>query len=103
MLRASLAPTVHLFVCANRRPPDSPLGPGCGDAGALVFSAMKSEVLRAGRAVDAWVTQTQCLGICPKRGATVAIYPQQDIWSEVEVADVPALLAPALSGARSDR
>jgi (2Fe-2S) ferredoxin len=64
---------------------------------------MKREVLRAGRAVDAWVTQTQCLGICPKKGATVAIYPQQHIWSEVEVADVPALLGPALAGTGTRR
>jgi (2Fe-2S) ferredoxin len=39
-----------------------------------------------------WITKTHCLGICPKRGCTVARYPQQAILTEVTPEDVPALL-----------
>jgi (2Fe-2S) ferredoxin len=91
------APKVHLFVCANQRPPDAPLGPGCGASGRDVYEALKEEVAtrRAYQAV--WVTQTKCLGVCPKQGATVAVYRggHGQILSEVVVADVPRLFASA--------
>jgi hypothetical protein len=86
-------PQLHLFVCANRRE-GSPLGPGCGERGDALYDALKAEVARTGRFVDTWVTKTQCLGICPKAGATVARYPSEaPILSDVELSDVPALLA----------
>ena len=66
-------PQVHFFVCANRREADAPLGPGCGDAGEAVYLALKDEVARRREYQRVWVTQTRCLGICPK-GATVAVY-----------------------------
>lgn len=98
MLRSPLSPGAHLFVCANRRPGDSPLGPGCGRAGEEVFTALKQVVLARGRAASIWVTQTQCLGICPKRGATVALYPAGVLYAEVTAADAPALLEQAENG-----
>lgn len=86
------APRLHLFVCANRRE-GSPLGPGCGDRGDALYDALKAEVAARGDHVTTWVTKTHCLGICPKRGATVARYPGSDpIISDVEVGDVAALL-----------
>jgi (2Fe-2S) ferredoxin len=43
---------------------------------------------------EIWVTKTHCLGICPKRGATVARYPGNGIIrADVEVDDVADLLA----------
>jgi hypothetical protein len=69
----TIRPRVHLFVCANRRE-GSPLGPGCGDHGEAVYEALKREVATHGLVRDAWVTKTHCLGVCPKRGATVARY-----------------------------
>jgi (2Fe-2S) ferredoxin len=99
MRPAPLAPSVHLFVCANRRPADNPLGPGCGDAGDAVFESMKAEVAKRGAYRAVWVTRTQCLGLCPKRGCTVAMYPRQRIVSEVELADAPALFASAIAQA----
>jgi predicted metal-binding protein len=98
MLRSPLSPKAHLFVCANRRPAESPLGAGCGNAGEEVFAGLKRAVLEGGRAASVWVTQTQCLGICPKRGATVAIYPQGGIYAEVVAGDTMALLALAEKG-----
>jgi (2Fe-2S) ferredoxin len=95
---APLAPSVHLFVCANRRPESSPLGQGCGAAGEAVFGALKAEVARRGAYRAVWITQTLCLGICPKKGCTVASYPQQRIVSEVEVGEAVALLDAAIAG-----
>jgi (2Fe-2S) ferredoxin len=92
MLAAPPAPSVHLFVCANRRPGGSPLGPGCGTTGEAVFRTLKAEVAKRGAYRAIWVTQTLCLGICPKRGCTVAAYPRQHIVSEVEEEDAVALL-----------
>jgi hypothetical protein len=94
-------PRLHLFVCANRRQ-GSPLGPGCGDRGDAVYDALKAEVAARGEHVTTWVTKTHCLGICPKRGATVARYPGQPgsepIVTDVEVSDVSALLGGAGAG-----
>jgi hypothetical protein len=85
-------PRLHLFVCANRRE-GSPLGPGCGERGDALYDALKAEVAARGEHVTTWVTKTQCLGICPKEGATVARYPgTAPIISDVEVGDVAALL-----------
>ena len=91
-------PLLHLFVCANRRE-DSPLGPGCGERGDALYDALKAEVAARGEHTTTWVTKTHCLGLCPKRGATVARYPSSEpILSDVEVADVRALLGPASDG-----
>jgi len=72
------------------------LGPGCGDYGEAVYAALKTEVARIpGGTADVWITKTYCLGICPRRGCTVARYPApRPIVSEVMVEDVPALLQP---------
>lgn len=108
MRPAPLAPRVHFFVCANRRPPGDPLGAGCGDAGDAVFAVMKSEVARRGAYRAAWVTRTHCLGICPPTGCTVAIYgapaagdggTPARILSEVTTADAPALFASSYDAA----
>jgi (2Fe-2S) ferredoxin len=100
MRPAPLAPSVHLFVCVNRRPADSPLGLGCGDAGEQVFALLKDEVAKRGAYRTVWVTRTLCLGICPPRGCTVATYPRQDIVSEVNPSDATALFERALAGGR---
>jgi predicted metal-binding protein len=92
-----MAPLVHLFVCANRRSADSALGPGCGDGGEAVYAALKERVARRGAVRDAWVTQTQCLGVCPKQGCTVAVVArgEERIVAEVTPVDADALLAGA--------
>ena len=83
---------MHLFVCANRRE-GSPLGPGCGERGDALYDALKSEVATRRKVAEIWVTKTHCLGICPKRGATVARYPgSAPIRSDVELEDVTMLL-----------
>jgi (2Fe-2S) ferredoxin len=95
MERSRLAPDVHLFVCTNVRGNESPLGAGCGARGEVVYDALKSEVTRRGALRAIWVTRTHCIGICPKRGCTVASYPERAIYRDVELADIEALLAHA--------
>jgi (2Fe-2S) ferredoxin len=98
LVRDAIQPRLHVFVCANRRE-GSPLGPGCGDRGDAVYEALKEGVARSGAVPDVWITKTQCLGICPKQGATIARYPPRSghgpIETEVEPSDVPALLEDA--------
>ena len=94
-MREAAPPRVHLFVCANRRDASSPLGPGCGDAGDAVYAAMKDEVAARGAYRDAWVTRTYCIGVCPKRGCTVAIYPRGRVVAEVTVDGARALFEEA--------
>jgi len=91
-MRAASSPRLHLFVCANQRE-GSPLGPGCGERGEALYDALKAEVMARRKVAEIWVTKTHCLGICPKRGATVARYPgETPIQSDVEVGDVGELL-----------
>jgi (2Fe-2S) ferredoxin len=86
-----------MFVCTNRRPKDAPLGPGCAEAGDRVYEALKQEVASRRHYTKVWVTQTQCLGICPREGATVAAYPNGHILTEVHREDAPALYARELA------
>lgn len=94
-------PRLHLLVCANRRE-GSPLGSGCAERGEALYDALKTEVARRGSVTETWVTKTHCLGICPKRGATVARYAAggagESILSDVELSDLPALLAEGARG-----
>lgn len=101
-MREAISPRVHLFVCANRRE-GSPLGPGCAERGDALYDLLKRAVAASGKVADVWVTKTHCLGICPKRGATVARAPGfadtpsadgrlRSVMTEVEPADVPTLL-----------
>jgi (2Fe-2S) ferredoxin len=92
--QASICPKLHLFVCVNRRDASDPLGEGCGARGDAVYDALKGEVARRGDFRNTWVTKTHCLGICPKRGCTVAEYPKGIVWREVGREDVPAFVAP---------
>jgi (2Fe-2S) ferredoxin len=101
MRPAPLAPDVHFFVCTNRRAPGDPLGSGCGDAGDAVYAQMKSEVARRSAYRAIWVTRAQCLGLCPRRGCAVAVYPRQQIISEAEPDDVVALFERAAAESAS--
>jgi len=91
MRDAPLLPRLHFFICANRRPDDSPLGPGCADHGEEIFDTLKDEVDRRSLFADIWVTKTHCLGICPREGATLAVYPSGRIVTEVSRDDARAL------------
>jgi (2Fe-2S) ferredoxin len=99
MRDAPLLPGLHFFVCAHRRPEDSPLGAGCADRGDAVFQTLKNEVARRALFADVWVTKTHCLGICPRVGATVALYPKGSIVTEVSPDEARTLFATQLEEA----
>jgi hypothetical protein len=85
-------PALHYFVCVNQREAGDPLGPGCGASGQAVWQALRSAVAGRGWLARVWVTRSQCLGLCPKRGAAVACYPRGELWVEAEAGDVEGLL-----------
>lgn len=67
------------------------LGPGCGARGDDLYDALKRG-LDPGEIATTWITKTHCLGICPKRGATVAVTGSHErIVTEVVPEDVDAL------------
>lgn len=92
---ASVAPALHLFVCANVRSANDPLGAGCGPRGEAVYARLKDEVAARRAFASVWVTKTHCLGICPKSGCTVAEYPRGLIYRDVETGEAAGLLGPA--------
>jgi len=62
-----------------------------------VFALLKEAVFAGGLVRDVWVTKTACLGLCPKAGTTVALYPHGEIQTEVLPGDCRTLLATATS------
>ncbi len=91
-MRPHAAPKLHVLVCANQRDSTSPLGIGCGERGAAVYAALKDWVAERGLYAPVWVTETRCLGICPRSGCTLALYPEGKIVSEATVEDALALV-----------
>ena len=85
-------PRLHLFVCVNERDPNDPLGPGC--RGGETYAALKEEVARRGEVASTWVTRTYCLGVCPREGCTVAVYPKGQIVRIRTIEDAVSLLSP---------
>jgi (2Fe-2S) ferredoxin len=88
---APLAPQKHLFVCVNARPAGDPLGAGCSERGESVYAALKTKVAQSGLVTRVWITRTHCLGLCPRKGATVASHPGGGLFTEVDVTDVPEI------------
>jgi (2Fe-2S) ferredoxin len=97
MRPAGMRPELHLFVCTHHREPDDPLGAGCDARGRAVYDALKAAVATRGATRTTWVTRAHCLGVCPKRGATVAAYGARDgqVYTEVEPGSADALLTGA--------
>lgn len=90
----------HLFVCVNRRPATNPLGPGCGDQGEEVHTALRQTLARRGLATRLWLARSSCLGLCPRLGTAVALAPGGDLRTEVSPADAGTLIDLALSPRR---
>jgi (2Fe-2S) ferredoxin len=86
-----IMPRLHLFVCVNERDPNDPLGPGC--RGGETYAALKDEVARRGEVASVWVTRTYCLGVCPREGCTVAVYPRGQLVRIRTIEDATRLLS----------
>lgn len=91
-MKSARNPARHVLVCVNRRGPDSPLGEGCGARGEGVYETCKRFVSEKGLIRELWVSRTHCLGLCPKRGTTLAVYPDNRWYTEVVPDDVRAIL-----------
>lgn len=92
MRPASFQPQLQLFVCANERGNESPLGRGCGERGRAVFAELKREAARRGLASTVWVTETKCLGVCPREGCALAISHGGGVFEGVTVEDSRSLM-----------
>ncbi len=100
-------PEKHIFVCVNERDPkrvDTGQGPvsvrvdHCSKVGGLeIFQKIKTYVMSHGLTSRIWVTKTKCLGFCNPVGTTIAVYPEQKIFTEVKVEEVDKLLISILS------
>jgi len=81
----------HVFVCTNERDSDYPC---CGEAGAEQTVAAVKDWLRERELY--WdpigVSTTSCLGLCSEGGTALTIQPDNEWYSDVQPADVPALL-----------
>lgn len=83
-----MRPDKHVFVCTNRRPPGSDM-PSCGpNGGGDVLAAFLRERAERGLVRIVYVTQAQCLGVCPRAGATVVVYPDATWYVGVNDGDV---------------
>jgi (2Fe-2S) ferredoxin len=100
MKQSVLKPLAQLFVCTNQRRPDDPLRSGCGVTGPEVFAALKQRVIEGGIGSRVWITSTGCLGLCPRAGCTVSVYPANAHLVEVTKSDVDEVLRRALTPIR---
>jgi (2Fe-2S) ferredoxin len=96
---ARFGPRAQIFVCTNERLATDPLTSACGRVGMGVYTAVKRAVGAAGRVGDIWVTRTACLGHCPPRGCSVAIYPTNEQWIDATPADAGAIVDRAITAA----
>jgi (2Fe-2S) ferredoxin len=78
----------HFFVCTNLRGPESGM-PSCADnESQAVLAALRAARIERGLIQEVYVTETTCLGPCPKQGATVVVYPEGVWYTGVTSADV---------------
>jgi (2Fe-2S) ferredoxin len=91
MEKSRYEPRLHLFVCTHMRE-GSALGPGCGAAGKAVFQQLKAHVADRGEYGAVWVTETGCMGLCPKKGCTVAVMPAAQYFLNVTDEDAGTFL-----------
>ena len=88
MISTERVPEKHIFVCVNQREGEKTC---CNKVkGTDIFLKLKQEVLSRG--LNVWVTKTGCMGFCNDVGATVAIYPDKKLYTQVREEDIPKIL-----------
>lgn len=91
--------TSHIFVCGNRRSPESPrrcCDPQGNDA---LRTAFKAEIKRRGLGPLVRANKAGCLDQC-ERGPIVVIYPQAIWYGGVSLDDVPRIVEHTIVGGR---
>ena len=90
----------HFFVCTNRREADSGM-PSCALNGSIAVAAALRRARDAnGLIASVFVTETLCLGPCPRAGATVVVYPEAVWYEGVTAADVEEIATEHMVGGR---
>lgn len=87
-----LNPRKHVFVCTNKRDPESGKSCCASVGGEEIFYALKDHVRSHGLTSRVWVTRTGCLGFCNNVGCTMVIYPDQKWFLQVKKEDLPAVI-----------
>ena len=79
-------PEKHIFVCVNERDASRD---HCSKVGGIeIFQKIKFFVMSNSLNSRIWVTKTKCLGFCNPIGTTIAVYPEQKIFTEVKIEEV---------------
>ena len=89
MIPTTHVPEKHIFVCVNERQ-DINKSACAKVSGNEVFKKLKEQALKRG--LNVWVTKTGCMGFCNNVGATVAIYPDKKLFTEVKEEDIEKIL-----------
>lgn len=96
------APTHHLFLCTNTRPPGHPKG-SCGEKGSdAILTAFKSRIHERCLHGTIQVNASSCLKPC-QWGPNAVVYPEGTWYSGVSVEDVDAILDGMLEGRPVER
>ena len=90
----------HVFVCTQEKPEGVPSCPAKGSW--RVLSALQRELKSQGLNDAVHVTTSGCLGLCD-HGPVMIAYPDGAWYREVQVEDVPEIVASHLSPAKSWR
>ncbi|MBT4446031.1 (2Fe-2S) ferredoxin domain-containing protein [archaeon] len=81
-------PKLHVFVCVNDRTQRRPGMPSCAPSITMeTVKQVKYWIMQQGLTHKVLITKTGCLGICPKNGAVLVIYPMQRWVTEIKSAD----------------
>jgi (2Fe-2S) ferredoxin len=71
--------------------------PSCGangsDDGARILESLHRARSRHGLGADVFITETRCLGACPRLGATLVVYPEATWYVGVTADDVDEIVA----------
>ena len=89
MIPTNRSPEKHIFVCVNERQ-DVNKSACSKVSGFEIFRKLKEEVLKKG--LNVWVTKTGCMGFCNDVGATVAVYPDKKLFTQVKEEDIEKII-----------
>lgn len=90
-------PEIHVFVCAQQRPPGHPRG-SCGEKGAGgLLDAFSQKLIANNLFNKVSLVPTGCMGPC-RAGANVLVYPGATLYMDVTAADVDQIIQKHLIG-----
>jgi (2Fe-2S) ferredoxin len=91
--------TLHVLVCTNRRPAESPRGSCAAGGSEAVLAALKHALAERGLRAGVRANASGCLDAC-EVGPAVVVYPEGVWYAHVRVEDVPEIVEQHLVGGR---